>query len=118
MITGAHIIIFSTHPEADRAFLRDVLKLPYVDAGDGWLIFESTRAEIAVHPNERNDVHQLYLMCDNIQAFITEMKSHHIACDEVVEADWGIMTNITLPSGGKLAVYEPRHARPKDQNSK
>jgi hypothetical protein len=112
MIIGAHTIIFSTNPEADRAFLRDVLHLPNVDAGDGWLIFKSPPAEIAVHPYKRNNVHTLYLMCDDIQVFMTEMNQLNIACTAVEEAEWGLITNISLPSGGKLGVYQPRHARP------
>ena len=79
MIIGAHTIIFSTNPEADRAFLRDVLHLSYVDSGDGWLIFKSPPAEIAVHPYKRNNVHTLYLMCDDIQAFMAEMKQLNVS---------------------------------------
>ena len=112
MIIGAHTIIFSTNPVADRAFFRDVLNLPNVDAGDGWLIFKSPPAEIAVHPSERNTVHTLYLMCDDIQVFITEMNQRNIACDEIMEAEWGLLTNVLLPGGGKLGVYQPTHARP------
>jgi hypothetical protein len=112
MITGAHTIIFSTHPQADRAFFRDVLHLPYVDSGYGWLIFKSPPAEIAVHPNERNNVHTLFLMCDDIQAFIEEMKQVAVPCEDVNEAEWGLLTHITLPGGGRLGVYQPRHARP------
>jgi hypothetical protein len=112
MIIGAHTIIFSTNPEADRAFLRDVLHLPYVDSGDGWLIFKSPPSEIALHPSKRNNVHTIYLMCDNIQAFMEEMKQLNIRCENVIEAEWGLLTNITLPGGGKLGVYQPRHARP------
>lgn len=112
MIIGAHTIIFSRDPEADRVFLRDVLQLPNVDAGEGWLIFKSPPAEIAVHPNKRNNLHKLYLMCEDIQAFIEEMQCNHIACSEVVQADWGLSTEITLPGGGKLGVYQPSHIRP------
>jgi hypothetical protein len=112
MIIGAHTIIFSTNPEADRIFLRDVLHLAYIDSGDGWLIFKSPPAEIAVHPYEHNNVHTLYLMCDDVQAFIMEMRQCDIPCDEVVEAEWGLLTNILLPGGGKLGVYQPTHARP------
>jgi hypothetical protein len=112
MIVGAHMIIFSTNPEADRAFLRDVLNLENVDSGDGWLIFKCPPAEIAVHPYKRNNVHTLYLMCDDVLAFVAEMKQHSIACDEIMEAEWGLLTNISLPGGGKLGVYQPRHIRP------
>ncbi len=111
-ITGAHTIIFSTKPEQDRAFLRDVLHLPSVDVGDGWLIFGLPPAEMAVHPYKRNNVHQLYLMCDDIEKFILEMKQHGIASDEVVVAEWGHLTHVTLPGGGKLGVYQPLQGRP------
>jgi hypothetical protein len=38
MLIGAHSIIYSKNPSANRAFCRDVLKLTNVDVGDGWLI--------------------------------------------------------------------------------
>lgn len=113
MITGAHSIIYSTNPDADRAFLRDVLKLTNVDVGGGWLIFGLPPAEVAVHPGEANDVHEFYLMCDDVEAFITEMNEHKIACGPVHNQGWGLLTQVTLPGGGKLGVYQPRHARPK-----
>lgn len=74
MIIGAHSILFSTQPDADRAFLRDVLRLPSVDVGDGWLIFGLPPAEVAVHPSITNNVHELYLMCDDIDGFIKDME--------------------------------------------
>jgi hypothetical protein len=113
MIIGAHSIIYSTKPEADRALLRDVLKLPNVDVGEGWLIFGLPPAEVAVHPSDKNNVHEFYLMCDDIQAFIADMKKHRVACDGMQDLRWGVLTHVTLPGGGKLGVYQPRHARPK-----
>ena len=112
MITGAHSIIYSTNADADRAFLRDVLKLTHVDVGHGWLIFGLPPAEVAVHPSEKNNVHELYLMCDDVKAFTSSMAQHGIACDPVIDQGWGLLTRITLPGGGKLGVYQPRHARP------
>jgi hypothetical protein len=112
MITGAHSIIYSTDPEADRAFLRDVLKLPNVDVGGGWLIFGLPPAEVTVHPSEQNDVHEFYLMCDNAEGFVAEMRQRGIACGPVQDRGWGVLTQVTLPGGGKLGVYQPRHARP------
>lgn len=113
MIIGAHSIIYSTSPAADRAFLRDVLRLPNVDVGDGWLIFGLPPAEVAVHPSDENDVHELYLMCDDVEAFIAEMKKHNVACGPPQDRGWGVLTQLTLPGGGKLSAYQPRHARPK-----
>lgn len=112
MIIGAHSIIFSTNPEADRAFLRDILKLTNVDVGHGWLIFGLPPAEVAVHPSDKNDVHEFYLMVDDIEAFIAEMKSQKIACAPVQNERWGLLSQLTLPGGGKLGIYQPRHARP------
>jgi hypothetical protein len=113
MIVGAHSIISSRNPDADRAFLRDVLELPSVDVGGGWLIFGLPPAEVAVHPSERNDVHEFYLMCDDVEALVAEMGKRGIACGPVQNLGWGLLTHVTLPGGGKLGVYQPRHARPK-----
>ena len=113
MLIGAHSIIYSTNPDADRAFLRDVLTLPNVDLGEGWLIFGLPPAEVAVHPSSKNDVHELYLMCDDIEAFVEEMKTHNIVCSPVQNQGWGLLAQMTLPGGGKLGIYQPRHARPK-----
>jgi hypothetical protein len=112
MINGAHSIIYSTNPEADRAFLRDVLKLPNVDVGHGWLIFGLPPAEVAVHPSDKNNVHEFYLMCDDVEALISEMQKHNVSCTPVQNLGWGLLTQITLPGGGKLGIYQPRHARP------
>ncbi len=113
MITGAHSIIYSRKPDADRAVLRDVLGLPHVDVGGGWLIFGLPPAEVAVHPSERNDVHEFYLMCDDVEAFAAEMKRRGVDVTSIQEERWGRLTHISLPGGGTLGVYEPRHARPK-----
>jgi hypothetical protein len=113
MITGAHSIIYSTSPDADRAFLRDVIKLTNVDVGGGWLIFGLPPAEVAVHPSDKNDVHEFYLMCDDVEAFVVEMKKHGIVCSPVQDEGWGLLTQLTLPGGGRIGIYQPRHARPK-----
>jgi hypothetical protein len=113
VIIGAHSILYSRNPDADRAYLRDVLGFPSVDVGGGWLIFGLPPSEVAVHPSDENDVHELYLMCDDVKAFIAGMKKRGIACRPVQSPDWGMLTHVMLPGGGKLGVYEPRHARPK-----
>ena len=114
MITGAHSIIYSTNPEADRAFLRDVLQLTHVDVGHGWLIFGLPQSEMAVHPGEHNERHELYLMCDDVEAFVAEMKTHTVECGPVQNQGWGLLTQVTLPGGGHLGVYQRRHPRPAD----
>ncbi|HVZ34968.1 MAG TPA: hypothetical protein VG963_21220 [Polyangiaceae bacterium] len=112
MIHGAHVIIYSQDAEADRAFFRDVLKYPYADAGHGWLIFALPPAEIAVHPSEQNDAHELYFMCDDVRALIAEMNAKGVACSPIDEQRWGSITHLTLPGGGKIGVYQPKHASP------
>jgi hypothetical protein len=112
MINGAHSIIYSNNPESDRAFLRDILKLPSVDVGGGWLIFGLPPAEIAVHPSDSNGVHEVYFMCDDVAAFIAEMQTHGVDCGPVQNQGWGLLTEVSLPGGGKVGVYQPRHARP------
>ena len=118
MITGAHAIIYSTNADADRAFLRDVLGFSNVDVGGGWLIFGLPPSEVAVHPSRRNDVHEFYLMVDDVKAFRREMKKSGVACGPAQSLGWGVLTTVTLPGGGKLGVYEPRHARPKPMREK
>ena len=113
MITGAHSIIYSKNPEADRGFLKDVLGLPHVDVGHGWLIFGLPPAEVAVHPSEKNDVHEFYLICADVDAFVARVAARGLSCSPVRDLGWGRLTQVSLPGGGKLGVYEPRHARPK-----
>ena len=112
MINGAHVIIYSKDAEADRAFFRDVLGFNSVDAGGGWLIFALPPAEVACHPGEENDQHELYLMCEDLKAAIAALDAKGIQCAGVQEPPWGILTTIKLPGGGRLGLYQPKHARP------
>lgn len=112
MINGAHSIIFSTDAEQDRAFFRDVLGLPNVDAGDGWLIFGLPPAEVALHPSDTGGRQELFLMCEDIEAFVGKMSAQQVACEAVKDQGWGLLTYLTLPGGGRLGVYQPRHGRP------
>ena len=116
MINGAHLLLFSNDADADRAFLRDVLEFRAVDAGHGWLIFALPPSEAAVHPigaQEAGAIPELqaslYLMCDDIRAFITSMEAKHVTCSQIVTARWGLRTSMKLPSGGELGVYQPTH---------
>jgi hypothetical protein len=112
MIIGAHSIVLSSNPEADREFFRDVLSLPNVDMGEGWLIFGLPPSEVAVHPADKNDSHELYLMCENVEEFVNDMQARDVAVSDVHDEGWGLLTRVTLPGGGTIGVYEPRHARP------
>ena len=112
MINGAHAIIYSSNADADRAVLRDIFKLPHVDAGRGWLIFGLPPAEVAVHPTEGDEKHELYLMTDDVAALVTTLRQQSVICSEPKTESWGVITQVTLPGGGTLGIYQPRHARP------
>ena len=116
MFTGAHVLLYSNDAEADRAFLRDVLQFPAVDAGHGWLIFKLPPAEAALHPTDGapSQGHamlgaELYLMCDDLQAAIQSLAAKNVVCTAIDKAAWGIKTTIRLPSGGAIGLYQPTH---------
>ncbi len=114
MLTGAHVLIFTSNATADAAFLRDELALPHVDAGEGFLIFGLPPAEVAMHESDGTSLgkHELYLICDDIHALVAKLGEKSIACDPIAERGWGSVSAIALPSGLKLGVYESHHARP------
>ena len=109
MITGAHMIIYSSDAERDRAFFRDVLEFPSVEVGGGWLIFALPPSEVAVHPAADNGRHEVYLMCENVDAAVAKLASRGASCSPVKDERWGLLTEVTLPSGGKVGLYQPKH---------
>ena len=118
MIIGAHAIVYSKDSDADRAFFRDVLDFPHVDAGGGWLIFGLPPSEVAVHPAEGNGMHELYLMTDDVEAFVADMQKRGVTCEPLSNQRWGILTSVRLPGGGSLGVYQPLHASPPQVQAK
>jgi len=128
MIIGAHFLLHSRDPEADRGFFRDVLGFPAVDVGHGWLIFGMPPAEAAIHPFDadaapRHAGHEmlgavLYLMCDDLDTFIATLQGNKVICTEIQETNWGFVTTIPLPSGGSIGLYHPKHATALHLNSK
>ncbi|HEX8904676.1 MAG TPA: VOC family protein [Longimicrobiaceae bacterium] len=119
MITGAHFLLYSTDPEVDRAFFRDVLGFRHVELGGGWLIFRLPPAEMAVHPSggefaQRHAGHALagtvlYLMCDDLDATMASLRAAGVACAETQTAEWGASTTVRLPSGAEVGLYQPTH---------
>jgi predicted enzyme related to lactoylglutathione lyase len=110
MITGVHALVYTKDPDGVRAFFRDSLGFKSVDAGEGWLIFALPPAELGIHPSDGDSHHQLYLMCDDVEATIAELKSKGVKiAAPVTDEGYGLFTEITLPGGGKLGLYEPRH---------
>lgn len=112
MIIGAHTVIYSKDPEADREFFRDVLRFPSVDAGHGWLIFGLPPSEVAVHPSDENDHQEFYMMCEDIRALVRSLREEKIGCSDIRKERWGSLTHVDLPGGGKLGVYQPKHLHP------
>ena len=109
MISGAHVIVYSKDADADRAFFRDILGLKSVDGGHGWLIFALPPGEVAFHPSDENGVHELYFMCDGLQAEIASLSKKGVKCSGVQEARWGSITKMRLPGGGEVGLYQPKH---------
>lgn len=114
VITGVHAIVFSPEAEKVRSFFADVLGMSPVDAGGGWLIFALPPAELAVHPADGDDHYGFYLMCDNIHATLSELRSKGVrVAREVSDRGWGLLAAIWLPDGSELPIYEPRHPSPR-----
>jgi hypothetical protein len=110
VINGLHAIVYSRDADADRAFIRDVLGYSHVDGGGGWLIFKAPPAELAVHPTEGTELHELYLLCDDVHATVTELTAKGVEfAAPVSDRGWGLLTSIRLPGGGKLGLYQPQH---------
>jgi catechol 2,3-dioxygenase-like lactoylglutathione lyase family enzyme len=119
MIHGAHFLLYSSDPDADRAFFRDVLGFRSVDAGGGWLIFGLPPSELAVHPAEPDVPQQparghvmsaaVYLMCDDVRATVSSLEARGVACTPLEHPRWGITTTVALPSGGSIGLYQPLH---------
>lgn len=114
MINGVHAVVFSRDADEVRAFFRDVLEFPSVDAGDGWLIFALPPAELAAHPTDGEGQHELYLMCDDVRATMDELTSKGVEFTQPISDEgWGLLTALRLPGGGELGLYEPRHPSPR-----
>jgi len=109
MMFGSHVVVYSSDADADREFFRDVLGFSSVDAGHGWLIFALPPAEIAMHPAEAGGAFEFYLTCDELEAEMRDLRAKGVACSDVEEARWGSITKITLPGGGEIGLYQPKH---------
>ena len=119
VINGLHLLLSSAQPEQDRAFFRDILKFPFVDAGEGWLIFALPPSEMGIHPADASltaphagqnlAAGTLYLVCDDLQATLDRLASQGVTHGEIADAGWGKVSSIALPGGSRLGLYEPYH---------
>ncbi|HEY5025649.1 MAG TPA: VOC family protein [Acidimicrobiales bacterium] len=120
MILGTHAMLFAEDPDRARAFFRDVLEMPNIDAHDGWLIFKLPPAELGIHPaGEPGDPstgptsghHELYLTCDDIEATVADLTVKGVEFAGPIESQgFGLLTRLRVPGGGELGIYQPRHA--------
>jgi predicted enzyme related to lactoylglutathione lyase len=108
-IIGMHALIYSNKADETRRFFSDVLGFRSVDVGRGWLIFAAPPSELAVHPADQTEHHELYLMCDNIEKTISELRQRGVETSAIHDQPWGRVTQMKLPSGQELGMYEPRH---------
>jgi predicted enzyme related to lactoylglutathione lyase len=110
MIGGVHTILYSKQADAVRAFFREVLEFPSVDAGHGWLIFTAPPGELAIHPTEERGGQELYLMCADIKAEVARLQAKGVEFSEpITEQGWGSLTKLKLPDGESLGLYQPKH---------
>ena len=109
MINGIHALIYAEDADKVRAFFKDVLGFPAVDAGQGWLIFALPPAELGIHPTDGETHHELYLMCDDVERTIADLKQKGVECAPIQDVGWGRLTSLTVPGGGTLGLYQPRH---------
>jgi catechol 2,3-dioxygenase-like lactoylglutathione lyase family enzyme len=109
MINGVHALVYAKDAEKVRAFFKDTLGFPSVDAGHGWLIFTLPPAELGIHPAEGEIHHEIYLMCDDVKATVAELRKKHVKCGPIREQGFGLVTSLTIPGGGTMGLYQPSH---------
>lgn len=110
MIIGVHSLIYAKDAEKARAFFRDVLGFPHVDAGDGWLIFALPPGEVGIHPVMGDETCELHLMCDDVRKTVRALKAKGVTFTQpIVDRGYGICTALQVPGGGELGLYQPRH---------
>lgn len=110
MIKGVHALIYSKDALADRAFFRDVLGLPYIEAHKDWLIFALPPSELGIHPTTGGDEHELFLMCDDVHATVDDLKAKGAKFSgSIKDRGFGLIITLKLPGGGKIGLYEPKH---------
>lgn len=113
MVSGIHALIYTKDPDGVRAFFRDVLGFPYLDAHDGWLIFALPPAELGIHPADDEGRHELWLMCDDVHATVEELRQKGVEFTRpITDQGFGLVTRLRTPGGGELPLYQPRHLSP------
>ena len=111
MITAIHTLIYTDDAEATRAFLRDVLEWPHVDAHDGWLIFRTGPSEMGVHPaGDGAPHHEISLMCDDLDQTVKDLTAKGARFTGEIEImSFGRTIMMAVPGAQDMLVYEPSH---------
>ncbi|MFE7796737.1 VOC family protein [Nocardia sp. NPDC057440] len=110
MITAVHTLVYAEDPDAARAFFRDVLRWPNVDAENGWLIFGTGPSELGVHPAEGPPAHEISLMCDDLDHTIAELAGRGAQFEgDIAERAFGRCVGMRIPGAGTMLLYQPRH---------
>lgn len=115
MLTAVHTIVYADDAERARAFFRDVLGWPHVDAGGGWLLFRTGPSELGVHPTSAGPKsetaqHEIALMCDDLDATMAELAAEGVEFTAGVEdAGFGRLTRFAVPGAGEMLLYQAAH---------
>lgn len=119
MITAVHTLVYAHDADAARAFFRDVLGWPHVDAHGGWLIFKTGPSELGVHPTSDDrggetwstgQHHEISLMCDDIEKTVAELKAKGAEfTGGIAEQRFGLTSMLRVPGAGEMMLYQPRH---------
>ncbi len=117
MIKGVHAMFYSSHAEEMRAFIRDKLRLPYTDVGEGWLIFDLPEGDVGCHPTENDPpsgTHNVSFYCDDLEQTVAELRSRGVTFDdEIADHGYGFVTHLTMPGGVQVQLYQPKYEKRK-----
>jgi hypothetical protein len=117
MIRGVHTMFYSSQPEAFRAFIRDKLRFPATDVGEGWLIFDIPEADMGCHPAEPakgapSGTHNISFYCDDVHKTMAELQARGVEFTApVVDQGFGLVTHFKMPGGFEAMLYQPRYSK-------
>jgi predicted enzyme related to lactoylglutathione lyase len=115
MIRGIHGLLYSSDPDATRAFFREVMALPGSDVGEGWWIFDFAEGDLGVHPTEdagEAGTHDVSFYCDDIHGTVKALAARGVEFTQDVEDHgYGLVTHLTAPGGIRIQLYEPRYVK-------
>jgi hypothetical protein len=123
MITGVHTMFYTSQPEQLRAFLRDKLRFPATDVGEGWLIFDLPEAEMGCHPadpshGKASGTHDISFYCDDIHKTVAELRARGVEfTEDVQDHGYGLVTHFRMPGDLQVQLYQPRYTKGGSQKS-